>query len=101
MNKKSISNCMAIAFFMLSLFSNYAVAQNKIIQRQDASGGEEVIITSDDIEMHAFMFSPPKGNKPGPAIVLVHGWMPYGTKASWDTNSAKRIASHGATPPWR
>tara|TARA_R110001583_G_scaffold52804_1_gene163531 strand:+ start:99 stop:950 length:852 start_codon:yes stop_codon:yes gene_type:complete len=97
MNKKLISNCIAIAFFLLSFFANYAVAQSQIIPRQDASNGEEVIITSDDIEMHAVMFRPPKGSKPRPAIVLVHGWMTYGEKASWDTNSAKRIASYGYT----
>tara|TARA_R110002096_G_C14499520_1_gene715271 strand:- start:228 stop:1076 length:849 start_codon:yes stop_codon:yes gene_type:complete len=96
MNKNSISNFITIAFFLLFFFTNYAVAQNQIIARQD-SNGEEVIITSDDIEMHAVMFRPPKGSKPGPAIILVHGWMPYGEKASWDTNSAKRIASYGYT----
>lgn len=97
MNKKSISYSNLIVFVLLSFFSNYVLAQNPVIPKQDTLQGEEVIITSDDIEMHAVMFRPPKGSKPGPAIVLVHGWMPYGEKASWDTNSAKRIASYGYT----
>lgn len=62
MNKKSISNCIAITFFLLSLFSNDAVAHNQIIPGQDASDGEEVIITSDDIEMHAVLYRSPENS---------------------------------------
>lgn len=88
-----------IKFFLLSLFSNYAVAQNQINPKHDASNGEEVTITSNDIEMKAVIYRSPKTSEPGPAIVVVHGWMPYGSKASQSrvANSAKRIASYGYT----
>ncbi len=58
---------------------------------------QNVIISSDDIEMHAVLYRSSPTGEPRPAIILVHGWMPYDAEAQWDVGSAKRIASHGYT----
>lgn len=66
-----------VAILIISIFSAHVCAQHPGILGEDAPGGREVMIPSDDIPMNGVQYQPKmdKGDKLL-RVVIVHGWSP-------------------------
>lgn len=83
-------------------FANYALAQDWHPGKpgEDAPGGKTVGIALGDLTMHGVLYYPPefdpKSSQKLPAVILLHGWSPYGTRAGEPyTYVAKEYADDG------
>ncbi len=89
-----------VAYFLLPLLifmHHTALAQKSpVIPGEFAEGGREVRIPIEGLTMHGILYGDPKSAKKLPAIILVHGWMPYNTNPAYEYSyPAKAFADAG------
>lgn len=84
------------------LFSGVVAAQDWHPGKpgEDAPGGKAVGIALGDLTMHGVLYYPPnfdsKSSQKLPAVIMLHGWSPYGTRAGEPyTYAAKEYAEDG------
>ena len=81
----------------LLLIQHAAYAQQSpVIPGKVAKGGQEVSIPVGDLALYGVLYKPVKTGKKLPAILLVHGWMPYDTNPGMEYSyPAKEFADKG------
>ena len=68
-----------IIFLLPLLLSSHIVnaQESPVIPGKIAKGGQEISIPMGDLNMYGVLYTPTKSVEKLPAIILVHGWMPY------------------------
>lgn len=86
----------SLVFILLISHVVGALAQHPGVPGENAPGGAEVHIPSEDISIYGLLYRPKNLDRSAPGVVIVHGWAPYDSSPiEEDSYVAKEYAEAG------